>query len=184
MVEFGLKLEDNKVAEWSDSYINYEKLKALLKKAKEAAKKRDELIKRRPDLALEIQEAYKAGDLVFDPQSGAPSRVNSAVDLAALGGDETNASETEKLLKENSFPGSLKYGSQGSLRSMGSGEYKTSDSTVQSLFRGVSGYFSKSKYEKKLGYALQAVDDGHALFAGALREEVRFTLTCTSALCK
>lgn len=39
MVEFGLKLEDNKVAEWSDRYIDYERLKSLLKKAKVSAER-------------------------------------------------------------------------------------------------------------------------------------------------
>ena len=34
MVEFGLKLEDNKVSEWSDHYLDYEGLKKILKKAK------------------------------------------------------------------------------------------------------------------------------------------------------
>lgn len=46
MVEFGLKLEDNKVSEWSDKYIDYEKLKTILKRAKSAAEYRDELAKR------------------------------------------------------------------------------------------------------------------------------------------
>jgi len=41
MVEFGLKLQDNKVREWSDKYIDYEKLKRLLQIAKE--RKRHEI---------------------------------------------------------------------------------------------------------------------------------------------
>ncbi|GMI35590.1 hypothetical protein TeGR_g1328, partial [Tetraparma gracilis] len=43
MVEFGLKLDDNTVAKWKPHYINYEKLKALLKAAKAALKARDAL---------------------------------------------------------------------------------------------------------------------------------------------
>lgn len=48
MVEFGLKLEDNKVDEWSSEYIDYEKLKAVLKRAKASAQHRDELLKKMP----------------------------------------------------------------------------------------------------------------------------------------
>ena len=40
MVEFGLKLQDNKVSKWADKYLNYERLKTLLKKAKSAQKVR------------------------------------------------------------------------------------------------------------------------------------------------
>ena len=40
MVEFGLKLEDNKVADWADKYIDYDKLKEILRLAKNAMKKR------------------------------------------------------------------------------------------------------------------------------------------------
>ena len=61
MVEFGLKLEDNKVAEWSEYYINYDKLKAFLKKAKSAQKKYDEQAMKRPEDAKKVLEAYKAG---------------------------------------------------------------------------------------------------------------------------
>ena len=43
MVEFGLKLQDNKVEEWSNKYIDYEKLKQLLQIAKKASKARDSL---------------------------------------------------------------------------------------------------------------------------------------------
>jgi hypothetical protein len=59
MVEFGLKLEDNKVADWADEYIDYEKLKATLAKIKSAMKKKEELMQRKPDLAREIQFAYE-----------------------------------------------------------------------------------------------------------------------------
>ena len=48
MVEFGQKLEDNKVDQWADKYIDYEKLKAILKRAKAAVEYRDDIIKRMP----------------------------------------------------------------------------------------------------------------------------------------
>lgn len=61
MVEFGLKLQDNKVAEWSDKYIEYEKLKLLLKRAEVASAKYRELAKKRPTVALQVAEAVRAG---------------------------------------------------------------------------------------------------------------------------
>jgi len=48
MVEFGLKLEDNKVDKWSNNYIDYEKLKSVLKRAKSGIEYRDELLARMP----------------------------------------------------------------------------------------------------------------------------------------
>jgi len=46
MVEFGLKLQDNKVSKWGSHYMNYERLKKLLKTTKAAMKNRDELRER------------------------------------------------------------------------------------------------------------------------------------------
>jgi hypothetical protein len=51
MVEFGLKLVDNRVSEWKEYYIDYETLQALLKKAAEAKDKLDDLKARDPELA-------------------------------------------------------------------------------------------------------------------------------------
>ena len=60
MVEFGLKLEDNKVDKWSNKYIDYEKLKAILKRAKSGFEYRDELIARMPaTLIAEVEQERK-----------------------------------------------------------------------------------------------------------------------------
>lgn len=59
MVEFGLKLEDNKNAEWSEKYIDYERLKKLLKAAQKATEIRQELALRHPTKANEIQLAFE-----------------------------------------------------------------------------------------------------------------------------
>ena len=50
MVEFGLKLEDNKVNKWSDQYLDYDKLKALLKKTQNAYKARNVLREKYADV--------------------------------------------------------------------------------------------------------------------------------------
>lgn len=60
MVEFGLKLEDNKVNDWADQYIDYEKLKAVLKKVKASVEYRDEIVKRAsPGVAAEVLQERK-----------------------------------------------------------------------------------------------------------------------------
>mmetsp|Transcript_17546 Transcript_17546/g.35022 ORF Transcript_17546/g.35022 Transcript_17546/m.35022 type:complete len:941 (-) Transcript_17546:116-2938(-) len=60
MVEFGLKLEDNKVDKWSTKYIDYEKLKAILKRAKSGFEYRDELIARMPaSVIAEVNQERK-----------------------------------------------------------------------------------------------------------------------------
>mmetsp|Transcript_19151 Transcript_19151/g.41593 ORF Transcript_19151/g.41593 Transcript_19151/m.41593 type:complete len:856 (+) Transcript_19151:75-2642(+) len=61
MVEFGLKLEDNKVSEWSERYIDYEALKKILKKAKKSEKKYGETYEENPTEAKAITKAYRSG---------------------------------------------------------------------------------------------------------------------------
>jgi hypothetical protein len=62
MVEFGLKLEDNKVSEWSELYLDYEALKKELKKAKKSQKKYEELYQQNPIEAEAITKAFRSGD--------------------------------------------------------------------------------------------------------------------------
>jgi hypothetical protein len=61
MVEFGLKLQDNQVSEWSDHYISYEQLKTLLKQAKQARQRYQENAKKRPALAEQVKDNYDKG---------------------------------------------------------------------------------------------------------------------------
>jgi hypothetical protein len=62
MVEFGLKLEDNKVSEWSELYLDYEALKKELKKAKKSQKKYEELCQQNPTEAEAVTKAFRSGD--------------------------------------------------------------------------------------------------------------------------
>lgn len=61
MVEFGLKLEDNKVSEWGEHYLDYEGLKKILKKAKKLQQKYEELCSENPDLAKTVTTEYRTG---------------------------------------------------------------------------------------------------------------------------
>jgi hypothetical protein len=61
MVEFGLKLEDNKLAEWREHYIDYEKLKSILKKCAASVTRYRDLEARQPARAAEIKIAWSTG---------------------------------------------------------------------------------------------------------------------------
>jgi hypothetical protein len=81
MVEFGLKLEDNKVDKWSTKYLDYEKLKAILKRAKSGLEYRDELIARMPAAVLaEVSQERKSR------AAGSASSLVSGVSGGAGGG--------------------------------------------------------------------------------------------------
>jgi hypothetical protein len=62
MVDFQLKLQDNKVAEWSDRYMNYAALKKLLKTAKIAEKNYLDLCLLYPSKAEQTTKAYRSGN--------------------------------------------------------------------------------------------------------------------------
>jgi hypothetical protein len=107
MVEFGLKLEDNKNAEWSEKYIDYERLKKLLKNAKKAADAREELAKRHPGRANEIQSSFER-----DRQAVASSslpRTNSASTISTVANhlsvlDESSDVADDSLLTRTTSP--------------------------------------------------------------------------------
>jgi len=61
MVEFGLKLDDNKVSEWGEHYIDYEGLKKILKKAKKAEKNYEETCNENLIKAEAVTTAYRLG---------------------------------------------------------------------------------------------------------------------------
>jgi hypothetical protein len=80
MVEFGLKLQDNKVSEWSQYYIDYEKLKGILDRCAAVLKRYDEHLAKRPEHVQMITDAYRQG--FSTPHA-------SQVDLLAT--DDTNS---------------------------------------------------------------------------------------------
>jgi benzoyl-CoA reductase/2-hydroxyglutaryl-CoA dehydratase subunit BcrC/BadD/HgdB len=166
MVEFGLKLEDNKVSEWADKYIDYEKLKDILKKSQAAIKKRDEIIKRKPDLSAEIERAFKEGSkaLLSPPMSqislSSPTppiiegiEFNDAVSVADLA---SGANEKSALVDRGGLPS--RYGSE---------------SSFHQLLSTVTGIFSKTQYETIVRARLQEVADYHVQFETELFTEVR-----------
>jgi len=150
MVEFGLKLEDNKVAEWQDKYIDYEGLKKLIKNAKKAYNTRQELENRNPTLAAEIKAR------LFDSNSS----LNKIVERGDEDGDQEDilpftvpakhaeGNEGEKtMLLVDKIPS--KYGSHESFRSQ-----TDSNNSLGYFFKGVKKGIIFS-YENKLRDAIE-----------------------------
>lgn len=82
MVEFGLKLQDNQVAEWKDHYIDYDALKKILKKAKQAIQRYGEQAKKKPELAKEIKANFDKGNSTFITRTP-PMSMNSMDNLTS-----------------------------------------------------------------------------------------------------
>jgi len=104
MVEFGLKLEDNKVSEWSDSYINYERLKAILKKAKAAQKKYDDQARRRPVESQKIFEAFNGGVTSYVTITPSTSSANLAVSNSTKSTPNQSSTNLVKVAEQSTSP--------------------------------------------------------------------------------
>jgi len=78
MVEFGLKLEDNKVSKWNFHYLDYDHLKKLLKRAKLPDKILVEYKSKYPSLVSEVQERLIAQEIQKENElnNGTPKKRN------------------------------------------------------------------------------------------------------------
>ena len=198
MVEFGLKLEDNKVAEWSEHYINYEKLKEILKKAKNAQKKCDEQAKKRPNDAKKIIEAHKNGDSNYVTITPLGSRTNLAaaanegavvsmtpppLAIPPSGGTQQQPlepiTERSSLLGAGSPGGSTTHPSGGG-GGGGTGSASASVSSERGAFEsrdsalslsGISDYFG-SRYERSIREYLKEIDKREVQFDELFTSEV------------
>lgn len=175
MVEFGLKLEDNKVADWSDQYISYDKLKTILSRGGAIVVKLDELTLKKPAFAQQIIKAYKAG---------LPTPHSSTLDLSALdstlsGQDYSGALNTvaesvhedeltpikspkpSEFQKVRSTPSA--YGSTDSISSFagGAAEFDSSGNLLSRVLKkttsNVTDFFQKS-FERSVRDALKDID--------------------------
>lgn len=150
MVEFGLKLEDNKVSEWSEHYIHYEKLKAILKNCETALQRFQELEDRRPDFVQRVREEYLAGAVT--PQA-------SKVDLPSL--------ESKGLTSD----------SEGSAQPQAEEGMKRSPSfnAISRALSGVSDYFAPSGtkgIERQIRDRLKQIDRYREEFKEALTADI------------
>jgi hypothetical protein len=114
MVEFGLKLDDNKVSEWSDHYIDYESLKKLLKKAKAAEKRYRELCEKDPTESRRITHQYRIEEKEESMTNTATTSRNNithtltpSVDAVCLTGLVTTAVPAPPSSKSGSSGGAM-----------------------------------------------------------------------------
>lgn len=109
MVEFGLKLSDNKVAEWAHAYIDYDELKGLIAAAKKAERSRDELEARNASLAAEIKIKFANKNNDFIPTQMNPDSDSKFDDISY--GDDTETQSLISFGETNSFHGGGPYSS-------------------------------------------------------------------------
>lgn len=188
MVEFGLKLDDNKVADWADEYIDYEKLKAILDKLKSAMKKKEDLHQRKPDLADEVSQDFVpkfegtsslSARLRFEnfqnkdtpripaippppPEETSTSISDPTLPLVAISERSVNPEE-QPLLTSNSMGSSYgrTFDSEVSLLSAdGTGAEGGSTSSFATTLAGVaSGYLPTARYQKQYRDQLKRIDE-------------------------
>ena len=178
MVEFGLKLQDNQVAEWSDHYIDYEELKKLLKKVKQAIQRYEEQAKKKPELAKEIKSNFDKGIGTF--VTGTPPMSSNSLNSLAKGAsgnslsssrlqegqtDEKTALLTD-VAKRVSSAASYGGASDGQ-SSPGSGVHGVLRNAVSSVY----GYFEK-RYETSLRDTLVEIAALESEFDNRLLQEV------------
>lgn len=191
MVEFGLKLQDNEVSEWSEHYIAYERLKALLKRVKAAHTRYEENAKKKPALAAEIKSNYKKGiDLYVTSIPPTPTgNLGNIVESLSSGNLEEQASGTglwekdeiaheeeeeveEKaalIEKSNSADALPYYDSQSEEQK--SSPSSSSHGILTKAVTSVSGYFEK-RYETALRDNLKEMDRLQNEFDNSMIEQV------------
>jgi xenotropic and polytropic retrovirus receptor 1 len=187
MVDFGLKLEDNKVSDWKDHYIQYEKLQSILAKCALAQEKYLEWAAKKPEVARIIADAYRTG-------LGGTRKSNDNLCSFFESHDDKNAlhiplvpttTTTIITTPTNIQPSSLSlsassattetsiqssqrngYGSMHSLESQG-----LLSRALGKAKHGVSEYFSKA-YEQHLLDALQEIDSLCQTFETVLLHDI------------
>lgn len=176
MVEFGLKLIDNRVSEWKDNYIEYETLQVLLKKAVEAREKLKDLKARYPE-ADEEDDTEKRED-------------SSRIEIAPWHSATTTLTDTAVAQVETAqFMQSIdSVGSSGNIveeysRPSGSSSPRLnkSDSVLSTIPRSDSSVtqwtynklFPQSGFKNKLNRASSNAIKKKKLFDDRLYEEVR-----------
>ncbi len=177
MVEFGLKLDDNKVSEWSDFYLDYDKLKDELKKAKVLKKKYDDQAKKRPEDAAKILNAHQSGNKehVTITPSGSTANLTSIghrslsredTRESTFGGDEDAAiTESTSLLINSPSDSGLQYASPTHPK-----ELDKNLSFSHKAISDIQGYFG-SRYERTMRGYLKDVDEKADEFGELLSEE-------------
>ena len=188
MVEFGLKLQDNKVEEWAEKYMDYEKLKRILQNAKKTQKASKELERRNQFIVKEVRLAYETNGCSPTTKATASSMGDITVESehgnSGGGGglDEfmssSRHSELSSLTGKSDDGGGGGYGatmSTGGLRRSNSELSLASAGSAISLLAKMSqasGLFHKHRQEQKLKESWKLEEKRHAEFSKALLQEV------------
>lgn len=163
MVDFGLKLEDNKVSEWTDNYIDYEALKKILKAASAEIKRRDDLMRRKPQVAEAVLAQYREGN-----PTPHPSQTDLQKIASGEGGDQVSA-ESKPLLQQTNE----KYGSKDSVAAAAVSEARSDSVLSNTIRRTMSGYFMEGNYEHRIRESLKEIDKLEGKFDECVHGEVR-----------
>ena len=161
MVEFGLKLEDNKVSEWADYYIDYETLKKLLDKLNSAVKYRDELEIKSPTLASKLRNEF----LATTGKKKAFSRPSSPVE-EEFGGVDNELTTLIDKKEKNYHTDGYESPKEDKLRKSSSG------GSISPTFFHRTYSFAQRRYESKYEEALASVETSLENFSKCLYGEV------------
>jgi SPX domain/EXS family len=156
MVAFGAKLLDNQVSEWSEHYLDYEKLKDILSKISTLLAKLDELREKKPELVDAIVEHRL---LVGSPHS-------SQLNLSA------NPAMSQLRVKEvavSTSTATTTYGSMDAKSADNARSFSTPQDAspllhvINRATSGVSDFFVKS-FEKSVHETVRAIDTAEEEF--------------------
>mmetsp|Transcript_15878 Transcript_15878/g.33577 ORF Transcript_15878/g.33577 Transcript_15878/m.33577 type:complete len:856 (-) Transcript_15878:67-2634(-) len=171
MVEFGLKLEDNKVDEWSSQYIDYEKLKSVLKRAKASAESRDDIIKRMPPAAVaEVMRERKDRMAASSPGRQQPVSDESSANHRGV---DFKSREGVQPLEVTISKGSSHSLATDSTPLLGDPIHKeTSWSNLRRSVHGITSYLGLADDRSLLQVSCDDAENNLSLFKHMYNEEV------------
>ena len=183
MVEFGLKLQDNRVEEWSDKYIDYEKLKRLIQNVKKAHMQSRNTERRNEFIVGDVRLEYETNDTMVD--AGGGLRVGGGgggldefltssrhSELSAL----TNKSEDNYGAVTPVTNGGSSMKRSGSNGSLGTSSVNSIGSGFRLLAKmsQASGQFHRHRQGNRLKEAWKLEEKRHNEFSRLLLQEVSF----------
>eukprot|EP00586_Coscinodiscus_wailesii_P022591 CAMPEP_0172520016 /NCGR_PEP_ID=MMETSP1066-20121228/291753_1 /TAXON_ID=671091 /ORGANISM="Coscinodiscus wailesii, Strain CCMP2513" /LENGTH=854 /DNA_ID=CAMNT_0013302695 /DNA_START=63 /DNA_END=2627 /DNA_ORIENTATION=- len=208
MVEFGLKLQHNKVADWSDKYIDYEELKSILERAKAANGELEDLKTKDPKLFDEVVAEYERDHSEHASHASASHKSSfeslTQIDSCTVSNQSGQAkkeipgtlnppsAETTVLvpIKDSSREASS-YGTNANGANEKSGmkqSLSSSESAMEGIRRAATGvveYFQHdSLYTRNVKKALQLRDSTHSMFSRLIFQEMSKVNTFYNDKCR
>jgi EXS family/SPX domain len=187
MVDFGLKLEDNKVSDWSEHYIRYDVLNGILTKCEAAMTRYEELAKRQPETAIIITNAYHSEESTSKSSSldsmemTSNNTKRSSFFLHSIREEnhktqiETSKFDTHHRLELINGSSPSDYGSCREIETVSClPNDPTSSAITRALVKAASDVsdFYNGRYETKLYEALKSIDKYETQFGDALVSDI------------